>query len=1174
MTRHVPFLTICLAVCLLVLNAAPDVWAQGSPDDPPPAELPPDDPPPEDPPEPPVPPEDALIELPDPPPDPPDDPPPAEIPDPPPDDPPPVLPPNLPPVLDPVGSQTVDEGQILMVTITASNPDGVAPVLAASGLPEFAALLDNGDGTGTLTLSPSYTHAGTYTNGVITASDGSLQTASETITIVVNDVDGPPMAMDWPFETDEDVVLDEQVPAGDPEGEEVTVLLVGDPSNGQVTLSPDGTFTYTPDADFNGQDAFTFKATCGEQESDVATATITVNPVNDPPVLAVNAGLTLDEGTTGIIAAGLLQTTDPDGDPITYTAGAVPASGTLSKDGAALESGGTFTQADIDAGKLAYTHNGGETAADSFTFTVSDGEVPLEEATFVITVNPVNDPPVANAQSVETDEDVSVGITLTGNDPDENPLTYTVGTGPSHGTLSGTAPDLIYTPSQDWYGEDSFTFKANDGTVDSAPATVSITVNPVNDPPVADAESVMMDEDVSMGITLTGSDPDAEDVLSYSVVAGPSHGTLEGIAPDLIYTPALNYNGEDSFTFKVNDETVDSTPATVTITVNPVNDPPVAVDDTDSTPEDTPVTVDVLANDSDVDAGDALTVASVGSAGNGTITNNGTTVTYSHNPDYNGSDSFTYTVSDGNGGSATATVSITVTSINDPPVAVDDAATTDEDVAVDINVVANDTDVEDDPLTVTSVTQGTIGAVAINPDGTLKYTPALSLNGDDSFTYTISDGNGGNATATVSITVTPVNDPPVALAGDDQEINEGDEVSFKGTYSDPDLPDDTHTIGWNFGDDGTAAGTLEPTHLYADDDEDDAYTVTLTVTDAKGAAGTDDLIVTVHNVAPTVNAGPDATINKGSAFIRSGSLTDPGADEWEATVDYGDDSGVQPLTLSGKSFSLSHTYANDGAYTVIVTVTDDDEGVDADTVQVTVDTIEATVDFDPDTFNLTSGGQWVTVYIELPDGYDVANIVNTPESPVMLNGAVLAETDPKYGFVTSEDGYIMDHDGDGIPERMVKFDRDAVGEILGIGDDVSVTVTGVVQYDNGQDTDGADFEASDLIRVIDKGKKGKGKSKKSIIPEDYALLQNAPNPFNPETAIEYGLPEEARVRLVIYNSMGQKVGTVVDAFQSAGYHQIVWDGRDSQGRPVSGGVYFYRLTAGEFAQSRRMTVLK
>ena len=149
-----------------------------------------------------------------------------------------------------------------------------------------------------------------------------------------------------------------------------------------------------------------------------------------------------------------------------------------------------------------------------------------------------------------------------------------MGTGPSHGTLSGTAPNVTYTPLPNYNGPDSFSFTVNDGTLTSAPATVSITVTPVNDPPTALAQSVSTPEDTAKAITLAGSDPDGG-ALTFAIGAAPAHGTLSGTANNVTYTPAPDYNGPDSFTFTVNDGAVTSAAATVTITVTPVDDPPV-----------------------------------------------------------------------------------------------------------------------------------------------------------------------------------------------------------------------------------------------------------------------------------------------------------------------------------------------------------------------------------------------------------------------------------------------------------------------------------------------------------------------------------------------------------------------------------------------------------------------
>jgi hypothetical protein len=254
------------------------------------------------------------------------------------------------------------------------------------------------------------------------------------------------------------------------------------------------------------------------------------------------------------------------------------------------------------------------------------------------------------------------------------------------------------------------------------------------------------------------------------------------------FVPNQDYNGTQSFNYTISDPRGSTSTATVNITVTPVNDAPVAVDDSFSTNEDTAVVISVLGNDSDVE-GNPLTVtqidgqpAAVGSPvtlsdGSGTATLNANgTISFNPSPDYNGPVSFTYQISDGNGTFDTATVTGTVNPVNDPPVAVNDVATTDEDTAVTVPVLVNDTDVDSDPLTVTSATAPN-GTVVINGDGTITYTPNPNFNGTDTITYTISDGNGGTSTATVTVTVNPVNDAPTSTPIADQSDSDSDTVS-------------------------------------------------------------------------------------------------------------------------------------------------------------------------------------------------------------------------------------------------------------------------------------------------------------------------------------------------------------------------------------------------------------
>jgi len=314
---------------------------------------------------------------------------------------------------------------------------------------------------------------------------------------------------------------------------------------------------------------------------------------------------------------------------------------------------------------------------------------------------------------------------------------------------------------------------------------------PVLDP-IAD---VTIDEDSGIyTITLNATDSDGGP-LFYSATTDWSilGGTGSGISGNVLsIVPKTNKNGVRTVTALVEDNTSLETSRTFTVTINPVNDAPVANDDSATTSEDTNKTIDVLVNDTDVD-GDSLSISRVTQPSNGTVTigNGSLNVMYTPNANYHGADSFTYTVSDGSGGTNTATVTMTITSVNDVPVANDDANTTAEDTATTIDVLANDTDVDGDSLSVFDVTQPSNGTVTIgNGSLNVMYTPNANYHGTDSFTYTVSDGNGGTNTATVTMTITSVNDAPVA---DDDTIAVTKDTTYTGTLIASDVDGDTLT---------------------------------------------------------------------------------------------------------------------------------------------------------------------------------------------------------------------------------------------------------------------------------------------------------------------------------------------------------------------------------------------
>ena len=565
-----------------------------------------------------------------------------------------------------------------------------------------------------------------------------------------------------------------------------------------------------------------------EAAVDTLSIDATVIVVNDPPT-ADDQTVSTDEDTAVSIT---LTGSDPEGDPLTYNVTSGPSDGTLTGNGA----------------NRTYTPDPNFNGTDSFTFTVNDGALTSGTATVTITVNPVNDPPTADDQNVTTTEDTAVSVTLTGNDIDGDTLTYNVTNGPSLGSLTGTGANRTYTPNNGATGTDTFTYVTNDGTTNSTPATVTITINEINDPPTADDQTVSTDEDTAVSITLTGSDPEG-DPLTYNVTSGPSDGTLTGNGANRTYTPDPNFNGTDSFTFTVNDGALTSGTATVTITVNPVNDPPTADDQNVTTTEDTAVSVTLTGNDID---GDTLTYNVTNGPSLGSLTGTGANRTYTPNNGATGTDTFTYVTNDGTTNSTPATVTITINEINDPPTADDQTVSTDEDTAVSITLTGSDP--EGDPLTY-NVTSGPSDGTLTGNGANRTYTPDPNFNGTDSFTFTVNDGALTSGTATVTITVNPVNDPPTA---DDQNVTTTEDTAVSVTLTGNDIDGDTLTYNVT---NGPSLGSLTGTGANR------------TYTPNNGATGTDTFTY-VTNDGTTNSTPATVTITITPDFVNGPVFTD------------------------------------------------------------------------------------------------------------------------------------------------------------------------------------------------------------------------------------------------------------------------------------------------------------
>ncbi len=372
----------------------------------------------------------------------------------------------------------------------------------------------------------------------------------------------------------------------------------------------------------------------------------------------------------------------------------------------------------------------------------------------------------------------------------------------------------------------------------------------------------------------------------------------------------------------------------------PVNRVPVVQDTGYETPEDGAVTDQLPATDPD---GDALTytVADPPQHGQVVIGPDGT-FTYTPDPDWSGDDSFSYQVGDGTGQSETATVSLTVAPVNDPPVAQNSEGACQEDAALVVpapGVLDGATDIEGDPVHAVLVQGPAHGTLTLNPDGSYEYTPNPNYSGSDTFRFRANDGQDDGDVAVVALTVEPVNDAPSCAVGGPYQVNEGGAVQVSATGTDRD--GDPLTYAWDLDGDDTYETPGQGVDFSAAAlDGPSTHAISVQVSDPDGLTATAETTVEVQNVAPATEAGEGASLNEGDTFTRQGSFTDPGPDEWTATVDYGDGSGVQPLALNAdKTFALSHTYADDDdddAYTVVVTVTDDDGGTSSDELTVAV----------------------------------------------------------------------------------------------------------------------------------------------------------------------------------------------------------------------------------------------
>ena len=592
------------------------------------------------------------------------------------------------------------------------------------------------------------------------------------VSITVTPVNDDPQAYDLSVTTTEDTGVQTTLTASDVDGDVLAFSVVVPPEHGVLSGTAPA-LTYTPDADFFGQDLFVFRVNDGTVNSNEATVFITINAdATDPPVAFDQALTTTEDTPVSMLLSGM----DPDFDVLAYEIVSSPTHGTLS---------GTPPD-------LAYRPAANYSGTDAFTFRVSDGGLNSAPATVAITVSPVNDKPVAFNQAVPYELDTPEPVTLTASDVDGDALTFSVFSSPTHGTLSGSPPDVIYQPDAGYTGDDIFTFLVNDGSEDSDVATVALHLAPIaNVAPTAFDQTVTTPEDTPVQIVLTASD-DNGDPLTYVITELPGNGTLNVSGVDVTYSSNADFSGSDSFKFKADDGVLSSLEATISITVNAVNDPPVANGQSVATNKNTPRSITLTGSDIE---GSPLNFVIVGQPLHGSLTLNGATADYSPDPNYTGSDHFSFVANDGLLNSFPADVAVLVNAVGSSPLAQTTHVSTPEDVAVDIDLAGLVTDADSDPLTYSIVQPPGHGSIVVN-NNIVTYTPDLDYASADTVKFAANDGSSDSNTGSIFIKVLPVNDPPVA---EDQSLttNEDTDVTVVLTGSDIDGDSFSYTVATN-----------------------------------------------------------------------------------------------------------------------------------------------------------------------------------------------------------------------------------------------------------------------------------------------------------------------------------------------------------------------------------------
>ncbi|HHX8288608.1 TPA: tandem-95 repeat protein [Vibrio diabolicus] len=856
-----------------------------------------------------------------------------------------VLEVNDPPIAG-ATSYSVNEDEVITISsaqllANASDVEGEVAIDSVSYSGSDGIFTDNGDGT--FSFAPNENFYGDVSlDVVVTDEDGATVATNANIDVLpINDA---PVSGNLAYSVDEDgsITLSQEqllAQAGDVDGDDLTASKLTVDGNATVVANDDGSFTITPDADFNGDIDIQFNITDGT-DTIQATADLTVNPVNDLPVPQDQQFSVEEDGTLQFTDADLLAgATDIDGDNL--TADGISYTGS---DGVLTDHGdGTYT----------FAPNENFNGDVSFSFGVSDGTETVP-ANVDVSVTPVNDPPVAGSTSYTVDEDNAITISdeqLLANSSDVegavsiDSVTYSGSDGVFQDNGDGT---YTFMPNENFSGDISLDVIVADeqGAIDET--TAGITVIEVNDPPVAGPTSYTIDEDSVLTFSESQILANASDIEGDVELVGISYEGSDGIFTvngdgTCSFAPNENFNGQVQLDVTIQDENGATVDTHINVDVLPINDPPVSGDLAYTINEDSSITLSqeqLLAKAGDIDS-ENLEAINLSTDDNATIQyNDDGSYTITPDENYNGDLDLTFDIIDNDGGSVQVGLDITVNPVNDLPQAQDQQFTVEEDgtlLFTDADLLEGASDIDGDDLSIENVLYtGADGVLTDNGDGTYSFAPNENFNGDVQFTFDVSDGTGSTP-AFIDVSVTPVNDPPVAgstsyTVQEDGQITISDEQLLANSS---DVEGDVALANVSYsGNDGSFVDNGDGTYTFTPNENFDGnISLDVTVIDQDGATDTTTagIDVIAVNDAPETS-GIQAEVDEDNAITITqeqllANATDIEGDDLVASNLQTNDPDATIVANDDGSFTITHTENFNGELDFTYNISDGENDV-------------------------------------------------------------------------------------------------------------------------------------------------------------------------------------------------------------------------------------------------------